>query len=256
MNTESMLEKANMCLELGQYNEAASVFSSILLDQTEHVEALVGRGICRYECKQWESSEIDLKKAILIDEENSRAYYFLGRIYSGSDRINEAIQMFTKAIIVDNEDYHSYLRRAELYEDQGEQLLAINDYSKCIENDRFVDKSLYRRGLMRMDLEQWESAVRDFSTIGSEFKNRSEMLYNLAISEGNLGRIESQITHLIESLSLDPDNWDAHYNLALLYINKGDKNKAQSVLKTIVSGTPGSLNATHALELLSDIEKQ
>lgn len=256
MDAESMLEKANTCLELGQHHEAASIFSSILLEHPEHVEALVGRGICRYECKQWELSEIDLKKAILNDDENSRAYYFLGRICSGLSRTNEAIQMFTRAVAVDGQDYHSYLRRAELYEDQGEQVLAINDYSKCIENDMFVDKSLYRRGLLRMDLEEWELAVRDFLTISSGYGNRSELLYNLAISEGNLGYLESQITHLIESISLDPENWDAHYNLALSYLKLGEKGKAQDVLRAIVGGVPGSLNAVHALELLSEIEKQ
>lgn len=256
MDVEPLLAKAEFCLELGQYHEAIDIFTLVLSEDSENVDALIGRGICRFKILQYDTSIMDLRKAVSLDGDCSRAYYFLGRVYTSADQVNDAIQMFSRAIEIENDDYLSYNRRAELYADLKEFNLAINDYSRGIEAGKGTDDSLYSRGLLWMEVEHWEEAIKDFLGVSEAFQNRAILFFNLSIAEGKLGLIEEEIAHLIKSINLNPIDWDAYLNLGLCYLENDQISKAMETFKAIVDGDPDSLNATNALKFISDINNQ
>ena len=56
------------------------------------------------------------------------------------------------------------------------------------------------------------------------------------------------------SLRLDPKNWEAHYNLGLALIKRGDRKKAEEELREAIAEKPESASAHHALAELYEAE--
>ncbi len=58
------------------------------------------------------------------------------------------------------------------------------------------------------------------------------------------------------SLRLEPQNWEAHYNLGLALMKRGDRKKAEGELREAIAEKPDSASAHHALAELYEAENE
>ena len=62
-------------------------------------------------------------------------------------------------------------------------------------------------------------------------QNHDTAAFNLGVALEDLGRIDDAMGAYAKAIALDPDNADAHYNLAGIYERRGDKAAAVRHLK-------------------------
>jgi tetratricopeptide (TPR) repeat protein len=105
---------------------------------------------------------------------------------------------------------------------------------------------------MLASLLSWEQhypeSIEYFRRAAAAQQTNSDMLYfNYAFALSKIGQIEPAIQGYKEALRQDPTFNEAHYNLALLYIQKGDYASAVEHLTDIVNAEAGNVRANMKL---------
>ena len=80
------------------------------------------------------------------------------------------------------------------------------------------------------------------------------LFYNIGILLFKNGQINLAIKNLEKSLVLDPNYVDAHYQLALANLNKGQMEEAKIHFNKVIELAPESEKATLAQKILENIE--
>ncbi|MGA8617291.1 MAG: tetratricopeptide repeat protein [Candidatus Sulfotelmatobacter sp.] len=91
-------------------------------------------------------------------------------------------------------------------------------------------------------------SVHDHPTAGA---------YNtLGVLYAQAGRLSCGIAAFEAALKLEDENWEAHYNLALALLRKGDRARAVHELQTAIGQKPDSVSSHFALGSLFEDEKK
>src|ERR1700675_3878312 len=81
--------------------------------------------------------------------------------------------------------------------------------------------------------------------------------YNtLGVLYAQADRVSCGIAALEDSLKLEDQNWEAHYNLALALLRKGDRARAMRELQTAIQQKPDSVSSHFALGSVFEDEKK
>lgn len=117
-------------------------------------------------------------------------------------------------------------------------------------------------------LEDGEALIEkgDFKGAAAVFKDLAEsspdepkVFYYLALAQKNLGDSDAAIESYEKAVSLDPALMDAHINLGLALLEKGDPARAESELRIYLENSPEAADAhfNYALvqEALGDLDK-
>ena len=84
----------------------------------------------------------------------------------------------------------------------------------------------------------FEGAAKVFEGIVSESPDNPKAQYYLGVAKKNLGDVDSAIAHYEKAIELDGKLMDAHINLGLLLLDKGDLNRAESELGIYLAASP------------------
>ncbi len=97
---------------------------------------------------------------------------------------------------------------------------------------------------------QWEPARRYFKETIMGVENDWKGFANLGVIEGELGNTEAEIDYYLKALRLEPDSPDLWNNLATVYIEQEDYDKARVILTRILRKYPGFTAAAENLRRL------
>lgn len=148
MQVESLSTVFERLMQEGEANEdetATQVYTNALKIRPQSARAYAERGRVYYSHLQdYEKAKLDLVHATQLDPKETRAYFWLGFLYSKQTSIYKrqsdalaAIHSFTRCIELGEEDYQGgliliYEVRGHLYLFLNEPLNAIEDYNKLI----------------------------------------------------------------------------------------------------------------------------
>jgi tetratricopeptide (TPR) repeat protein len=170
---------------------------------------------------------VDFSKAIELDSNNKEAYRRRGYTYYHLGEYENALADYNKAIEIDPNDAHSYWQRGDIYRCMGEYDKAITDYNQTIEIDRKNYLAYNNRGFVYMIQKRYEEALDDFK------KAMSRKSSNFPYPSNNTGYVYLQqgkydlaIEYFNKCLSIDDKLFAANLNLALVYYENGDQEKA------------------------------
>jgi protein O-mannosyl-transferase len=213
-------------------------------------------------------------------ETNHYAYYGLGNALNTKKDYPASLEAYNKAIAI-NPGFSSYfLMRSGAYSGLNKMPEAIADLNKCISLDKKSIQAYYNRGLYRTNMNDYAPAVKDFDTAltidplntqcwflrGLSKKNTGDLqgalldynkviqldskfpnLYNnLANVYTSLQQYDNAINYYKQAIQQNPQDNMAIMNMAVTYLNKGDKTSACNYLKQAAS--MGNANAGTALK--------
>ncbi len=112
---DHMIERAYGQLKEGYFEDAAEAFSECLLLEPNEARAYYGRGMARFQLKEWPLAVSDFKKAQEFDPENLENWVALATSLAADDKIYEAVEVF-EALLANHPQYtRGHIQLAQLY---------------------------------------------------------------------------------------------------------------------------------------------
>lgn len=183
--------------------------------------------IRRDTCFQWGLGILDkviLKCDTVAEYYSDRAYL---RKELGLKR--EALSDYTYALKCDSSGYANYYNRGLIYDELDILDSAVMDYTKSLKINPKNAATYLNRGFVLLQKEEFEKAVYDLERVPRYTNNQVDVAYslsNLGYAYYKLHKLDLAEEKVNQSIRILPSNSYAYRNLALIAIEKGDKNAA------------------------------
>jgi tetratricopeptide (TPR) repeat protein len=165
-----------------------------------------------FEKKQYAKAILDFKNAVAAVPKDAEAHYQLGRAYAGQHEFQTAVNILQKAVQLNPN--HA-----------GAQLEISKIMASTIDPELLADA---------------ESRLNALLQSGN---NDPEALNTLALTELKLGKVETGVSHLQQSLAMAPQALNASILLAQARLAQRDFNGAEQVLRKACEDAPKSVDA-------------
>ncbi|MDE6811449.1 MAG: tetratricopeptide repeat protein, partial [Muribaculaceae bacterium] len=196
--------KAVALSELKQYDNADSVFNTLLRRNPKFDDGYVARGRMNFIKGDTLKAISDLNHALEINHSQIPAYLMKAEILAKRGQWQDAITSMDEAIRMQPENLDYYINRAYLRYNLKDFFGAMADYDYALSVDPKNSTALFNRALLRTEVKALSDAVDDFTLI----------------------------------LESDPTNFYAIYNRGLIYLEIGNYRKALEDFKEIASRYP------------------
>jgi len=230
---KAYMKRSDVYWQLGESDKALADVSRLIKIAPEYAEAYLKRGfLYRNDFRDSEKALVDFSKAIELDPNNKDAYRTRGYTYYHLGEYENALADYNKVIEINPNDANSYWQRGDIYRLTGEYDKAITEYSRTIEIDRKNYVAYNNRGLTYSIQALYEKALDDFK------KAISRQPSNFPYPNNNAGyvylqqdKIDLAIKYFNKCLSMNDRFLAPNLNLALVYYENGDQEKARFYLE-------------------------
>lgn len=181
------LQKGNSFYKEGKIKEALNEINIALQFDTNNVDALFFRALCRNQNNNGMGAIDDYKLIIEKIKSTNPKYFLIGTVYNNLgyhlveiDRLDEALPYINEALSLAPNESYIWSSRGEIYYKKGEYEKSIQDMTKSIElyelktsraSFSFPDLSYYFRGLAEIKLGKIRKGCKDLR-IASESGNK------------------------------------------------------------------------------------
>ncbi len=110
-----MIEQAYGQLKEGYFEDAVEAFSDCLLLEPADARVYYGRGMARFQLKQWPLAVSDFQRANQLDADNAESWVSLGMSLAMDDKIYEAIDVFEALLTKKPQYIRAHIQLAQLY---------------------------------------------------------------------------------------------------------------------------------------------
>lgn len=247
----------------------------------------VYKGDKAYKHNQLQEAIDDYNRGLVLYPEHYRAWFNLGNIYVVYEDYNEAADSYDKAI---HYNPHFTLARMNLgiisTEKLGDFDEAISQYQQIIDNKSILwfipfifdnstsakinrglayynmgvayrEKSLYQNRAKENSSDYLQKAIQAYKNAAKILKKDYDTRYNLAIAYHLAGDYQDAGLTYCKAIELEPMNYEAHYNLAILlrhlkmYPQSLDELEKANML---IANSDNSTNTTsYVFDILNDV---
>ncbi len=273
LKIEPNLNSAKLCLvrsnlEEGKKEDAVALIEESGLSNKNDAHSLKLQAETFIANKDYKSARLALRKLMLINSNDADAILQLAYVCDMEGNLDEAIGRARQAaqLCPENPTVHEILGRylEKARDDRAAALqyeAALDLLNQWVPKDRqkkalSVEGALLRT-LMRCD--EFKLAERWSGTIAREFPKSANAHYNRAwlLSQGPEDyHIKEALQEYDLALKLDPGLKQTHYNLALLSMKTGDKQRAESELKLFIELAPDDPDNESAKSLLAKLQAE
>lgn len=251
MSTSTQLiEQARICFIKNKFEQAENLVNAVLKIQPSNAEGLALKGISKMQKKNWKEAAEYFEKARHADPKLLMAYTNLAKTYRKLGNFNQAEEAARKGIQINPENDQAHLQLSGILFKTKRIKEGIREVIKAIrinphyvpgylmlghlyQASRKVDRAIriYRTGLKYnpLSLPLREELVAAYMFQG-EFKTAYKRAVSIAImrkSDGDwlrvgicataAGHFSKAEKAFQKTLQINPNSWEAHYNLAELY---------------------------------------
>ncbi len=186
-----------------------------------------------------------LKELLNLNKNNAEIYYYFGKLYLSTNKMNKAIRYYDSAIaLTETDDRFSllYLITDDLM-DKGEYAGAINYLHQVLELDNYDFEALMDLGTCYKELNQLNKAIEEFDKYLDRDTFNEMIWYQLGTYYEVLGNDDKAISAYEFAAALEPEYAAAYFNLALLFSRKEDYKGAIKYLQLLIDQEPANLHA-------------
>ncbi len=218
--------------KLGRYHESIPYYLKAVelnpLDSYAHNNL----GLAYLECGKIESAIKHFLKAADLDPNDSLLYYNLAKAYSYVDNLNLAQRYIERAIELDPK-LEYYLFYSDVLQKRRRYKESLQALSKALEIKNDSDEVYFKIAKIYSDLKKYDLAVK-YITHAIKLNENPEYYIELASVYAMQGELQEALKSLKTALSFSPDNYRALRQLAILYIQTGELEKAQHCLEKLL----------------------
>ncbi len=111
---------------------------------------------------RYDSAKKQLESLIASGDDSADIHFWTGRIFSGQNRLDEAVSSYSKAINRDGAYVQAYRYRAGAFKDMGDYPAALEDYTVLL---RLQPEAIFynRRGLVYEEMKRFKEAEQDYT---------------------------------------------------------------------------------------------
>ncbi|KAF0720361.1 Aste57867_372 [Aphanomyces stellatus] len=95
---QAMKEKGNACFAKHKYNAAVDFYTEAILLQSGVAAFYTNRALSYLHLEKWTKAQDDCHQAIKLDASNAKAFYLLGKSFTGAAEYTAGIEAFEKAL--------------------------------------------------------------------------------------------------------------------------------------------------------------
>jgi len=276
-------ERANFFLVAGDHNRALGDVNRALQLDSINADIWITLADVYFATERFVDSREILLKAINLDPENTSALLKLARLYLIYKDYPTAMKYINSALVIDPVLKDAYFMKGMAYAEGGDTTKAVYNYQKAVESDaQFYDAwielgNLFSAGGKPM-AEQYYRNAYDLDTTNThaiyimafyyqESGNleQAERFYHSLLNREenknalfNLGYINmvykqdytEAISYFQQALDVDPDYYEALFNLAYSLQLSGDKADARLKYKELLKKVPNHEGAITQLNIL------
>ena len=194
---EKHYKSATVYHDLGEFERAISEYRQAIALNPNSALIYNRLGVAYSELKQYDAALDAYQKALALSPMTTELHYNVGLVHLKQGNLRRALEAFKYAITLDTEWEDAYTGLGEVYLKQGNLGQAAHAYKQATRLNRNKDPSAIL-GLGKVYARQ--------------------------------GRWDHAITAVEKAIEIQVDNTEAHYQLAQIYIKRGEKKKAASAM--------------------------
>lgn len=198
---------------------------------------LIGLGKEKQQSQHFRDAIDDLKKATKIDDSKSEYFTALGDAHFSLGNVGDSYTALQQALKLDPNNFEACLKMGEISFYSKDYDRAMESLSKVTEQDKTNQTALFMKGFIYKETGDTTNAVNYFRRLIELYPD-----YEPAYEE--LGMLYAQhrnklgVEYLNTALSLQPDNINVLYGLAMLYQDAEDADKANEYYVKILELDP------------------
>ncbi|XP_022888525.1 probable UDP-N-acetylglucosamine--peptide N-acetylglucosaminyltransferase SPINDLY isoform X1 [Olea europaea var. sylvestris] len=228
------LSYANILRSRNKFMDALAVYESVLEENSENVDAYIGKGICLQMQHLKRLACDSFSEAIRLEPQNAGALTHCGILYKDEGQLVEAAEMYQKALKADP----SYKLAAEclaiVLTDLGTSLKlagstqdGIQKYYEAVKIDPHYAPAYYNLGVVYSEMMQYDTALNCYEKAAIERPMYAEAYCNMGVIYKNRGDLESAIACYERCLAVSSNFEIAKNNMAIALTDLGTKVKLE-----------------------------
>ena len=208
-----------------------SISANTAFSDTSPAEVYYKSATAYHDLGEFEKAISEYKKAITLDPNSPIIYNRLGVAYSELKQYDAALDAYQMALALSPMTAEPHYNIGLVYLKQGDLARAAEAFKRAIAIDTKWEDAYIGLGEVYLKQGNLEQAVRAYkqATRLNPNGNPSGTL-GLGKVYARQGRLDDAITAIEKAIEIQVDNTEAHYQLAQIYIKRGEKKKAASAM--------------------------
>jgi tetratricopeptide (TPR) repeat protein len=178
------------------------------------------------EKKDYTSAQLELHKALAINDKLATAYYLNGKVYEAQSNQDKAIEYFNRAVELDKDYFEAYYKLGRIYFSRHKPEKAVENFKKVLSIQPGDSDALFALGLSLNKLEKYKEAVTAFTKAIKLTPNYAPSYYYRGIAYKNLKDNDNARKDFEQALKFNSKYADACYQLGQLNALDGNYDKA------------------------------
>jgi tetratricopeptide (TPR) repeat protein len=236
---QAYFNRGNIYYVSGDFDQALANYSAAINYKSDHIEALVNRGVVYAYCEQYEKGFADFEQAVRIDPSCEAAHYNMGFFKANMGNYMGSVEHYNTVLSLNCVNVNALINRGIALMRTGRADEAIPDYSEAIRlGGEFTAIAYASRaeayynsvGDGKQTLEQQRelmiASIADNTTALELNPDMEAVFFNRGLSHYYLNEFKEAIEDFSSALALNP-NWDMAYgSRGLAYYQIREKKKA------------------------------
>jgi len=244
---DTLLSNTARALKSGDRAGALGAVEDLLETSPDDVLGLTLRAYIHLEDGELEQAEADLLRALQGDPAMYDARYQLALVFQRTGRTDEALEAYRRAATdgdTGDKKAKAFISIGELERDTGETARAIEAFEQAVAADPELESALAPElanlYTLSGDTERAKHWLR-----GTEEQGHADpaLEYNLCVAHFNSREWEPAVECFRELLSRQPDNAEAHKNVAMALLNLGQQAECVDHLRKYLELSPDAEDA-------------
>lgn len=237
------------------FSGCASTFKP---NEEKENEAVFSRkmGMALFVEKQYQRAYVEFQKAIELNDRDKESFYYIGYIYTLWGQYENAIKFLKKAISLDKHYAEAYNHLGVVYLNLQKWDKALESFHKAIREPLYEtpEMAYYNAGRAYYYRGDYLKAIDSLQNSLTRSPDFARANYFMGLIHLKLGGDENAKQEFLIAIEKYPDYVEAHWNLAKLYLEKGERRKSFFHFKKVATITKDDNLKKDALRYLELIQ--
>ena len=206
-------------------------FINTALSDSSPVEKHYKDATAYHDLGEFEQAISEYRKAITLNPNSPIIYNKLGVAYSELKQYDAALDVYQKALALSPMTAELHYNVGLVHLKQGDLPRALEAFKRAITLDREWEDAYTGLGevyLKQGDLGQAAHAYRQATRLNPN--GNPNAILGLGKTYVKQGHLDDAITAVEKAIEIQVDNTEAHYQLAQIYVKRGERKKAASAM--------------------------